>query len=82
MTTIDKQASKHATRIGWDTEAAFEYAYALLTECNCHTEAAALKDAHDKMAADNAEFEIELERQTQNDDHSAKDPFGSYAIRK
>lgn len=64
MTREQKQARKHAAHIHWDTEAAFEYAYALLEECNCATEAAALKAAHDKMVADNAEFEIELERQT------------------
>lgn len=60
MTTIEKQAAKHATAIKWDTQSAYEYSHALLTECNCHTEAAALKAAHDKMLAEQ-ELEEELE---------------------
>lgn len=55
MNEIEKQASEHATKIEWDTEAAFEYAYALLTECNMHTEAEALKVAHEKFELENAE---------------------------
>ena len=46
MNKIDKQAHKHATKIEWDTYEAFTYAYALLTECNMHTEAEALRVAH------------------------------------
>ena len=56
MTNNQKQAAKHATKIQWDTDAAFEYAYALLEECNMHTEAAALKEAHDKKMAEYEEM--------------------------
>jgi len=39
---------------GWCCEAAFDLAYAILEDANCHTEAAALKDAHDKFNAAHA----------------------------
>ena len=57
MNTTEKQAAEHATKIEWNCDEAFAYSYALLTECNMHTEAAALKEAFDKM---NAEAESEL----------------------
>ncbi len=50
MNEIEKKASEHATKIQWNCDKAFEYAYALLTECNMHAEAAALKEAFDKAS--------------------------------
>lgn len=53
-----KAARKHAAKIKWDTDAAYEYAYALLNECNMTTAAAALKATHDsKIERDEAQFE-------------------------
>jgi hypothetical protein len=52
MNTNEQQAHEHAARIEWDTDKAFEYTYALLTECNMHTEAAALKAAYDATMED------------------------------
>lgn len=52
MTANEKKATQHAARIEWDTEVAYEYAYALLEDCNCATMCAALKVAHDKQQAE------------------------------
>lgn len=60
MSKIENQAQKHATRIEWDTDKAMEYAVALLTEVNLHTEAAALIAAHEKKMAD---FYAAMERE-------------------
>lgn len=50
MTKTQKQAEQHARRIEWSVDEAIEYAVALLTECNAHTEAAALQAAAEKKA--------------------------------
>lgn len=54
MTKIQKQATAHATRIEWDCDKALEYAIALLTACNMHTEAAALEKAAKEKAEQDA----------------------------
>jgi hypothetical protein len=42
MTRTQKEAAAHAKRILWNATEAIEYAVALLTECNCRAEAAAI----------------------------------------
>ncbi len=49
MTTNEKTAQEIAKNIQWSVEDAFEIAYALLTECNMHSEAEALKAKFDEM---------------------------------
>jgi len=66
MNTNQQQAAAHATKIEWDTYEAFDYAFSLLTECNMHTEAAALKAAYEKMMED-ADFSND-ERPDYNND--------------
>lgn len=39
---------------GWCCESAYDLAYAILEDANCHTEARALKEAHDKYNAQHA----------------------------
>lgn len=46
-------AAKIAVALEWDCDGAIAIAYALLEECNCHTEAAALKAATEAYAAAN-----------------------------
>lgn len=44
------RAEAHAARLQWSAEEAINYSVALLTACNCHTEAAAINDpTHNKL---------------------------------
>lgn len=49
MNPVQKAAYEHARKIEWDVDTAFEYAYALLVECNLRKEAEALKTANLKV---------------------------------
>ena len=46
-------AAKIAAALEWDCDGAIAIAYELLEECNCHTEAAALKAATEEYAERN-----------------------------
>lgn len=46
-------AVKIAEALEWDCDGAIAIAYALLEECNCHTEAAALKAGAEEYAERN-----------------------------
>lgn len=50
MTKNQRLAAEIANQIQWDTEEAFEIAYALLTECNLHPEAEALKAKYEELS--------------------------------
>jgi hypothetical protein len=45
LNSIQQAAYDHAKQIEWEPAIALEYAYALLTECNLHSEAKALRQA-------------------------------------
>jgi hypothetical protein len=57
MNNNQKLAQEIAKNITWSCDDAFEIAYALLTECNMHSEAEALKAKFDEMMADVEEIE-------------------------
>ncbi len=50
MNKNEKLANEIAKNIEWSCDDAFEIAYALLTECNMHSEAEALKSKFEEMA--------------------------------
>lgn len=57
MNNNQKLAAEIAKNITWDANDAFEIAYALLTECNLHSEAEALKAKFEEMNAELEEVE-------------------------
>jgi hypothetical protein len=63
MNTTQKQAAAHAARIEWDTDKAFAYCVALLTECNLHSEAKALQQAFALKAEIEREMWAKLQEQ-------------------
>ena len=62
QTKIQKQAEQIAQRMEWDCDKAMEFALALLTECNMHTEAKALETAYEQKQKDDAEMWAKLEQ--------------------
>ena len=55
MNNNQKLANEIAKNIEWSVEDAFEIAYNLLTECNMHSEAEALKVKFDEMMQETEE---------------------------